>query len=114
TLISLEGLIRKAKEDVERIERELQELTKISIQTENFVQSTGKETVNSQGHLQRTHKILDDTELRIQQLTREIGTEQTILQASSTYSVALRSRLSEHEQNRGLLNPAESSALLER
>src|SRR5208282_5125254 len=83
TLISLEGLTRKAKEDVEKIERELQELTKITIQTENFVQSTGKEIANSQTHLQRTHKILDDTELRIQQLTREIGTEQTILQASS-------------------------------
>src|SRR5208283_3530333 len=114
TLISLEGLTKKAKEDVERIERELQELTKISLQTENFIQSTGKEIANSQGYLQRTHKILDDTELRIQQLTREIATEHTILQASSTHSVALRSRLSEHEQNRVILNPAESSALLER
>jgi chromosome segregation protein len=113
TLTSLEGLTKKAKEDTDRIERELQELTKLSIQTENFIQSTAKEIANSQEHLQRTHKILGETELRIQELTREIGTEHAILQASSTHSVSLRSRLAEHEQNRRLLNPAETSVLLE-
>ena len=114
TLFSLEELTRKAKEDLERIDRELQELTKTSLQTDNFVQSIGKEIANSRAYLQRTHKILADTELRIQQLTREAGTEQAILQSSSIHSVTLRSRLSEYERIRISLSPAESSALLER
>jgi chromosome segregation protein len=99
TLNSLERLTKKTKEDVERIERELQELTKIKIQTENFVQSTEREIANSREHLQRTSKILEDAELRIQQLTHEKGTEDAILQASSTQHVSLRSRLSEFESN---------------
>jgi len=97
TLNSLERLTKKTKEDVDRIERELQELTKIKIQTENFVQSTEREIANSREHLQRTSKILEDAELRIQQLTHEKGTEDTILQASSTQHISLQRRLSEFE-----------------
>lgn len=99
TLNSLERLTKKTKEDVERIERELQELTKIKIQTENFVQSTEREIANSREHLQRTSKILEDAELRIQQLTHEKGTEDAILLASSTQHASLRSHLSEFESN---------------
>lgn len=115
TLSSLEKMVTKAKEDIERLERDALEQAKSKAQSQNLIRSTEKEILTFTENLERARKIIEDADLRIERITHEIGTEQAILEASVSQKDKIQKRLTEYERTRGSLKlRSRSATLLER
>jgi chromosome segregation protein len=114
TLSSLEKLTHKAREEIARIDQEILEQTKIKSQSLNLMDLTEKEVTAVTESLRRAHKTVDETTIRIEQLTREIATEQTILAACSSGKHKLEQGMTELEQGRdGIRIQSQSASILE-
>jgi chromosome segregation protein len=114
TLSSLEKLTQKAKEEIARIDQEALEQDRIKTQSLNLMLLTEKETATVSESLERAHKNVDETKLRIQQLTHEIATEQATLDACAYRKRTLEKPIFELQQGRNAIRtPSQSSALVQ-
>jgi len=114
TLSSLESLTRKAKDDIARIEEEILEQTNTKSRSLNLTQVTQKEIASVTENLERTHKVVNETAARVEQLSREIVTEQTVLATCDSRKRMLEGPMSEYERSRGALRSlSQPSALSE-
>jgi len=115
TLASLERLATKATEDVSRIEQELTDLNKSKARSHDLIRSTEKEIEVFSENLNRVKRTIEDTDIRIENIAHEIGTEQTILEASVAKKAKLQPRLDDYVKERGSLKlRTRSAALLEK
>jgi chromosome segregation protein len=105
TLSSLEKLAEKAKEEIERLDRELLEQNSVKTQSLNLIHLTEKETNTVTETLERAHNIVNETTGRIEQITREIATEQAITTACEARKHKLEQPLSELEKGRSAPGP---------
>jgi chromosome segregation protein len=111
-LSSLEKLATKAREENARIDQEILDQRNSKAKSQNLIRSTEREIVTFKENLERAHKIVGDTSARIDQITHEIGTEQTILEASVSQKEKLQANLAEFEQIRSSLKIRSQSAIL--
>ncbi|MGA8903848.1 MAG: chromosome segregation protein SMC [Candidatus Bathyarchaeia archaeon] len=115
TLSSLEKLAVKAKEEIVRIDQEILDRRNSKMKSQNLIRSIEREIVTLKGNLERAHKIIEDTSERIEQITHEVGTEQTVLEASVSQKEKIQPKLAEFEQTRSSLRiRSQSAVLLER
>ena len=115
TLSSLEKLAIKAKEEIARVDQEILDQSKNKAQSQNLIRLTDREIATFNENLERVRKIVEETSVRIEQLTHEIGTEQAILEASVSNKDKVQARLTEYERARASLKlRSQSAALLER
>ena len=115
TLSSLEKLTSKAREEIMRLEQEILDHGKSKAQSQNLILSTEREISTFTENLERARKTIEDTELRTERIIHEIGTEQSILEASVSQKGKLQARLDEHERGRASLKlRSRSASLLER
>jgi chromosome segregation protein len=115
TLLSLEKLATKTKEDISRIDREILDQTKHKSQIQNLIQSTEREISSFKENLERSERIIEDTDHRIEGIEHEIGTEQAILEASVSQKAKLQEPLTNHEHMRDALKlHTRSAALLDK
>jgi chromosome segregation protein len=112
TLSSLEKLAEKAKEDIARIDREVLDQSKSRAQSLNLIHLTEREIATFNENLERAHNIVDESTVRIEQISREIATEQTILEASVSRKEKIQKPLLEYERNRDALKIRSHSATL--
>lgn len=112
TLASLEKLAVKAKEDITRIDQEILDQRSNKTKSQNLIRSTEREIATFKENLERAHKIVGDTSARIEQLTHEIGTEQTVLEASVSQKEVITAKLAELEQTHNSLKIRSQSAFL--
>ena len=112
TLSALEKLALKAKEEIARIDQEILDQRNSKAKSQNLIRSIEREITTFKGNLERAHKIIEDTSERIEQITHEIGTEQTVLEASVSQNEKIQAKLAEFEQTRGSLKVRSQSALL--
>ena len=110
TLSSLEKLTHKAREEIARIDQEILEQTKIKAQSTNLMHLTEKEVAAVTESLERAHKHVNETTTRIEQLTREIATEQTIQAACVSRKHTLEQAMSEFKQGRDAIRLQSQSA----
>jgi len=111
-LSSLEKLATKAKEENARIDQEILDQRNSKAKSQNLIRSTEREIATFKETLERAHKIVGDTSARIEQIMHEIGTEQTILEASVSQKEKLQTNLAEFEQTRSSLKIRSQSAIL--
>ncbi len=115
TLFSLEGLASRAREEISRLDQEILDLTKSSGQSQNLIHSIEKEIESFTENLERARKTIADTNLRIDQVGREIVTEQVVLNASAVQKDKIQGLLNECEKNRSSLKiRSRSAAILEK
>jgi chromosome segregation protein len=115
TLSSLEVLASKAREEIGRLDQEILELTKSKGQSQNLVGSTEKEIGSVTENLERARRIIEETNSRIDQLNREVGTEQVVLSACEFHKSQVQEALAELERARGSLKlRSRSAAILEK
>ena len=112
TLSSLEKLAVKAKEEIARIDQEILDRRNSKMKSQNLIRSIEREIVTLKGNLERAHKIIEDTSERIEQITHEVGTEQTVLEASVSQKEKIQPKLAEFEQTRSSLRIRSQSAVL--
>ena len=112
TLASLEKLAVKAKEDITRIDQEILDQRSSKTKSQNLIRSIEREIASFKENLERAHKIVGDTSARIEQLTHEIGTEQTVLEASVSQKEKITAKLAESEQTHNSLKIRSQSAFL--
>ncbi len=103
TLGSLVKLTGKAEEEIARLDQELQEQNSAKTGSLNIIQLTKKEIDAVTETLQRADNIVKETANRIQQLTREVETEKTIITACIARKQALEQPMSELEKNRNTI-----------
>ena len=113
TLSSLEELASKTKEDVARLDQEVEELRKGKAKTQTFLQSTQREIENFKSSIERTRRAMQETVSRIEGITREIATEQATLAACSSLQQKIRSQLSQLEKQRETIKYPLSAAQTE-
>jgi len=111
-LSSLEKLATKAKEENVRIDQEILDQRNSKAKSQNLIRSTEREIATFKENLERAHKIVGDTSARIEQITHEIGTEQTVLEASVSQKEKLQAKLAEFEQIRSSLKIRSQSTIL--
>ena len=115
TLSSLQKLAGRAKEEIERLDKEIVDQTKSKGLSENLIRSTEKEVSSFTENLDRARRIIEDTDSRMERLGHEIATEQVVLEASQAQKSKIRERLTELERNRGSLKlRSRSAAILEK
>ena len=112
TLCSLKKLATKAEEDMARMEQEGIDQAKSKGQSQNLLRSTTREIAAFTESLERARKSIDETELRIERIAHEIGTEQAVLEASATQRDRIQARVKQHEQTHGSLKLRSQSAVL--
>ncbi len=112
TLSSLEKLAVKAKEEIARIDQEILDQRNSKGKSQNLIRSTEREIATFKENLERSHKVVADTSLRIEQITHEIGTEQAVLEASVSQKEKIHAKLAEYEQTRNSLKIRSQSAFL--
>jgi chromosome segregation protein len=103
TLGSLQKLTGKASDEILRIEQELLEQNNAKTQSLNLALLTEKEIANVVDSLERANKVVSDTRARIEQLTREIATEEATLAACVARKRGLEQPMSDLDQNRQTL-----------
>ena len=115
TLSSLEKLVSKTREDITRLKKETEELKNNKAKTQTFLSSVGKETENFEINMSRTKRAMDETTSRIESITREIATEQAVVNASSHLQQKVRDQLAQSEKLREEVRfPFQSTTLMER
>lgn len=115
TLSSLEKLTLKAREEITRISQEVLDQSKNKTQSLNLTHLTEREIETVNESVERAHKIVDETTVRIEQLNREITTEQTVLEACKSRKEKLQAPLSSYEHTRDSISiRSHSTTLLER
>ena len=97
TLSSLEKLTLKAGEEITRINQEVLDQSKNKAQSLNLTRLTEREIETINENLERAHKIVDETAVRIEQINREIATEKTVLEACTSRKENLQAPLSSYE-----------------
>jgi chromosome segregation protein len=112
TLSSLEGLASRAREDISRLDQESTDISKSSALSQNLIRSIDKEIVSFTENLQRARRTITETNLRIEQLGREIVTEQIVLATSQTQKAKIQQLLASHEENRSSLKIRSRSATI--
>jgi chromosome segregation protein len=112
TLASLEKLAVKAKEDIARIDQEILDQRNNKAKNQNLIQSIEKEITTFKENLERAHKIIADTSTRIEQITREMRTEQTVLETCVTHKKKIEAEISGFEQTHDSLKIGSQSTLL--
>lgn len=112
TLSSLEQMAVKARGEITRLDREILDQNKSKAQSQNLIRSTDREIASFTESLERARKSIEDTEIRIEQIAHEIGTEQAILEASVAQKETIQQRLVELERNRNALKIRSRSATL--
>ncbi len=114
TLSSLEKLTLKAREEITRINQEVLDQSKNKAQSLNLTRLTEREIETVKESLERAHKTINETAVRIEQLDREIATEQTVLEASKAMKEKLQTPLSSYESSRDSMSiRSHSTTLLE-
>ena len=115
TLASLEKLASKAREDIARLKKEAEELGDNKAKTQAFLNSVKKEVENFETNMARTQRGMEETASRLEAITREITTEQTIKDAASHLQTRVRDQLAQMEtQRKEKTLPFQSSSLMER
>jgi len=112
TLSSLERLAGKAREEIERLDRDIVDQTRSKALSENLIHSTEKEISSFAENLERARRIIEDTDSRMDRLGHEIATEQVVLDASQAQKSKVRDRLTELEKNRSSLKLRSRSATI--
>jgi chromosome segregation protein len=103
TLGSLEKLTGKAEEEIERLDKELQEQTIAKTESLNLLQLTRKEIESVTETLERADNNVKETTNKIDQVSREIATEKAITTACVTRKRTLEQPLAELEKARKTL-----------
>ncbi len=115
TLVSLEKLTLKAREEIKRINQEVLDQGRNKTQSLNLAHLTEREIETISESLERAHKIVDETAVRIDQLNREIVTENIVLEACASKKKHLQAPLSTYEQSKESMSiRSQSTTLLER
>ncbi len=112
TLSSLEKLAVKAKEEIGRIDREISDVNRSKAHSQGLIESTNKETSTFSENLERARRVIEGSTEQIDNVTHEIGTEQTILETSVFQKDKIQVRLSDHERLRASLRLRSRSATL--
>lgn len=114
TLSSLEKLANKTREDVTRLKKEAEELTRNKAKALTFLSSVKKEIENFELNMTRTRRGMEETISRFETITREITTEQTIKDACTHLQRKIRDQLAHSEKQREEMTfPFQSTALIE-
>ena len=115
TLVSLEKLTLKAREEIKRINQEVLDQSRNKTQSFNLARLTEREIETISESLERAHKIVDETAVRIDQLNREIATENAVLAACQSKKEHLQAPLSSYERSKESMSiRSQSTTLLER
>ena len=113
TLSSLEKMARKAKEEIGRLEQEILDQSKNKSQSLNLIGLTDREISTFKGNLDRASRVVKETAERLEQLVREVETEQVILEACKSLKERLQEGpLGEYERTRDSLKTRSQSAEL--
>jgi chromosome segregation protein len=81
TLSSLEKMATKANEEIVRLEREVVDQAKNKTQSLNLISLTQREIATFKENLERARRVVEETAGRMEELSREITTEQVVLEA---------------------------------
>jgi chromosome segregation protein len=116
TLSSLERMATKADEEIGRLEQEIVDQSKNRSQSLNLITLTEREIATFKENLERASRVIEETAQRIEQLTREIGTEEAILEACKSEKMRLQEGpLREYERTRdSLRSHSQSTELVEK
>jgi chromosome segregation protein len=116
TLSSLEKMTAKANEEIGRLEQEIADQAKNKTQSLNLISLTDREITTFKENLERAHRVVEETAGRMEQLTREIGTEQAVLEACKSVKERLQAGpLADCERTRDSLKiRSQSAELLEK
>lgn len=113
TLSSLEKMAAKAAEEIGRLEQEIVEQSKSKSQSQNLITLTDRELTTVKENLDRASRVIEETAQRVEQLGREIGTEEAILEACKSEKVRLQEGpLAEYVRSRDSLRVRSQSAEL--
>jgi chromosome segregation protein len=112
TLSSLERLASKIREEMSRLDQETIEQARSKAQSQNLIRSIDRENVSSVESLDRTRRVTDETNSRIDRLEHEIATEQIVLNASASQKTKIQDRLAEFEGTRNSLKLRSRSATI--
>ena len=110
TIGTLEKLTGKAKEEIVRLDQELQELSAAKSASLNLIQLTGKEIEAVTETLERAHNVIKETTNRVDQISREVATEKAIITACITRKERLTQPMSELEKHRMTLSGKSQSS----
>jgi chromosome segregation protein len=110
TVASLEKLRDKAKEEIARLDQELLEQNNAKAESLNLIHLTKREIKAVTETLERAHNVVNETTSRIEQLTREIATERTIITTCEARKHTLEQPLSTLEKGRERLGKQSPSA----
>ena len=115
TLASLKKLSDKTKEDATRLQQEVEELKNNRTKIANFATATRKEIETFTTNLTRTQRTIEEANLRIESITREIATEKTVVTACSTLQQRVKDQLNHCEKEReSIQRSLQPAALIER
>jgi chromosome segregation protein len=115
TLSSLESLTGRGREEMSRLDRETNDQAKTKAESQNLIRSIDRESLTSAENLHRIHRVIEETNSRIDQLEHEIATEQVVLNASASQKAKIEGRLAEFEGTRNSLKlRSRSATILER
>jgi len=112
TLASLEKLACKAGEEIGRLEQEVLDQTRSKAHTQSLICSTEKEIASFTESLERARRIIEDTDVRIERIVHEVGTEKAMLEASVSQKSKIQERLRSYERDRASLKLRSRSATL--
>ena len=111
TLSSLEKMAAKANEEIGRLGQEILDQSKSKSQSLNLIGLTDREISTFKENLDRAGRVVEETAERLEQLAREIGTEQVILEACKSLKERLQGGpLGEYERTRDSLKVRSQSA----
>jgi len=116
TLSSLEKMATKANEDIVRLEKEVVDLSKNKTQSLNLISLTDREIVTFKDNLERAMRVVEETSGRMEELNREIATEQTVLESCDSVKERIQAGpLADSERTRDSLKiHSQSADLLEK
>ncbi len=112
TLQSLEAMIEQGESEMERLTKEISDLTQVETEGRAIIERTSKQMTEIRDNFQRAKKTLESTKSRIEELTEEIGKELKNIAPLKASLDEIKQKLAPLQKERNSLRLAVKSAYL--